>query len=111
MTTRHRTGKSKAPRLTAADYRPTVIENQAKQGRNAPRALVHLSGSRYLMQDSRLPRLQGQVGFNSDHPAKIDDEDPIMAAPATQHTDAGLDITPLETYNEDATASPSKTQH
>ncbi|KAK7438106.1 hypothetical protein VKT23_018272 [Stygiomarasmius scandens] len=111
MTSRHRVSKSKPPRVTAADYTPTLIDTSTNPlSRKGPRPLVHLSGGQYLVQNPNLPRLRGQVGLNGDHPAEFDTEDPIPAAPTTQHTDDNVEFIMQESLNE-VLVSPSKSTH
>ncbi|KAK7441208.1 hypothetical protein VKT23_016689 [Stygiomarasmius scandens] len=112
MTSRRRTTKEKAPKLSAAAYKPIVLDPVINPPtRRGPRPLVYLAEGRYLTQNPRLPRLHGQVGLNGDHPAEWEDEDLVTAVPAAQHTDANLESVPLEHFSHETPISPSKTAH
>ncbi|KAK7452231.1 hypothetical protein VKT23_012336 [Stygiomarasmius scandens] len=91
-------------------YRPTVVE-PGQYPRNAPRPLVQLSGGRYLTQNAQLPRIRGQVGFNGDCPAELEDQDIVTAGPNTQHTDSDFRSLPVEQFNDNILLSPSKSPH
>ncbi|KAK7454576.1 hypothetical protein VKT23_011328 [Stygiomarasmius scandens] len=103
--------KSKPPKPSVAAYKPTIVEPGQYPSHQAPRQLVQLSRGRYLTQNTMLPRIWGQIGFNRDHPAELEDLDVITAVPNTQHKDRDLDSRPLEHVNDDMPLSPSKSPH
>ncbi|KAK7459482.1 hypothetical protein VKT23_009465 [Stygiomarasmius scandens] len=111
MTSRHRIGKSKPPKPSVAAYKPTIVDPGQYSSCQAPRQLVQLSRGRFLAQNPLLPRIQGQIGFNGDHPAELEDLDVITAVPNTQHKDRDLDSWPVEQFDDDIPLSPSKSPH
>ncbi|KAK7459462.1 hypothetical protein VKT23_009445 [Stygiomarasmius scandens] len=112
MTSRHRTTKEKAPKLSASAYKPIVLDPVINPPtRRGPRPLVYLSEGRYLTQNPRLPHLHGQVGLNGDHLAEFEDEELVTVVPAAQHTDADLESVPLEHCSYETPISPSKNTH